>query len=118
MSDAVKKKPYETESYFKIKDILAEMGASFRSMEKRGDFHYKGWIINGDGIGVGWIIFERGCYSSLRFHRSVYEFNKKELELRIENMQLKSDLEYREKEHLMAHDKLMELKNRVLELVS
>ena len=80
MSDAVKKKPYETESYFKIKDILTEMGASFRSMEKRGDFHYKGWIINGDGVGVGWIIFERGCYSSLRFHRSVYEFNKKELE--------------------------------------
>jgi hypothetical protein len=116
--NATKIEPYMSEDYILVKNILLEMGASFRSIEKRGEYHYKGWIINSDSVGVGWVIFERGIYSSLRFHRSIYEFNKKELELRIENMQLKRSLEYHKKEHYSVHDKLVMLREKITVLVA
>lgn len=78
----------------KVRTILAEMGASFKSIEKRGETHLKGWIVNKDDVGVAWVIFEHGHYTHIRFHRSSYEFNCKELELRLENMTLNRSVEY------------------------
>lgn len=101
---------YSSEDTEIISEILLKMGASFKSFEKRGDYHVKGWVINKDGVGVCWIIFERGNYSSIRFHRSVYEFNCEELELRLENMQLKRGLAQREEEFFSAHSELKALK--------
>jgi len=92
-----------------VSEILSKMNAKFRSIERRGERHLRGWIVNKDNQGVGWIIFENLHYSSLRFHRSIYEFNCEELQLRLDNWQLKKQLQYERHGRLELHSQLREL---------
>jgi hypothetical protein len=105
----------ETTHIKQVKSILSEMDASFRSLEQKGQFILKGWIVNKDNVGVAWIIFESGCYSHVRFHKSVYEFNCKELELRLENWELTMDVKYYKQEFFNTHQKLKDLEKEIKE---
>jgi len=96
-----------------VSEILATMNARFREFEKRGETHLRGWIVNEDNVGVGWIIFENLGYSSLRFHRSIFEFNCAELQLRLDNWQLKRNVEFERKKRLELHYELSKLTNAI-----
>jgi hypothetical protein len=92
-----------------ISEILASMNARFREVEKRGGMHLKGWIVNKDNVGVGWIIFENMGYSSLRFHRSIYEFDCEKLQLLLDNWQLKKDVAFERHRYCELHSKFKKI---------
>jgi hypothetical protein len=60
-------------------------------------------------VGVGWIIFENMGYSSLRFHRSIYEFDCEKLQLLLDNWQLKKDVAFERHRYCELHSKFKKI---------
>lgn len=75
----------KSNDFIAMEAILASMGARFREVSEKANNFTKGWIVNKDGQGVGWINFSEGHFHNLRFHRSIFEFNCDELTMKIDN---------------------------------
>jgi hypothetical protein len=98
-----------SEDIKEFSEILIKMKARFKSIEKRGENHLRCWVVNKDNVGVCWIIFQNLRYSSMRFHRSSFEFNCTELQLRVDNWQLRKEVDFERNERLNLHYKLKSL---------